>query len=310
MTPKERAVKALRLEQPEEVPTWELVFAPVKEAFGQEFMTCPEWDLLAAADREKAASHNALLYLKIAERYGHSIIMTVHEKTHGHGVMTARKIKSLAGEKYLVVRHGDATFGIPCGESMEQFFYDLFDRKEEMLAHAYARVEAALEANKVFIDAGVDGFALCSDYCYNSGPFLSPPMFREFIAGPLEKLVSGYRRTGCWVIKHTDGNIMPVIDQIVECGPHALHSLDPMAGVDIAEVKKLYGKKVCLMGNVDCSKLQTGTEEEVIRNCEYAMESGKPGGGYFFCTSNCVFPGLPLERYELMMEFYEKNKAY
>ena len=34
---------------------------------------------------------------------------------------------------------------------------------------------------------------------------------------------------GFYVIKHTDGNIMPILDQLVERKPHALHSLDPQA---------------------------------------------------------------------------------
>ncbi len=55
---------------------------------------------------------------------------------------------------------------------------------------------------------------------------------------------------GFFVIKHTDGNIMPIIDQLVEANPHAFHSLDPQAGVYIAEVGRLYGDKVCLIGNV------------------------------------------------------------
>lgn len=54
----------------------------------------------------------------------------------------------------------------------------------------------------------------------------------------LKKLIAGYRSMGFYVIKHTDGNIMPIIDQLVDTNPHALHSLDPQAGVDIAEIKK------------------------------------------------------------------------
>jgi len=53
---------------------------------------------------------------------------------------------------------------------------------------------------------------------------------------------------GFYTIKHTDGNIMPILDQLVQANPHALHSLDPQAGIDMAEVKRLCGKQVCLIG--------------------------------------------------------------
>ena len=46
--------------------------------------------------------------------------------------------------------------------------------------------------------------------------------------------------------------------------PHALHSLDPQGRVDIAEVKRRVGKQVCLIGNVSCAMLDTGTDEDVI----------------------------------------------
>ena len=149
---------------------------------------------------------------------------------------------------------------------------------------------------------GVDGFALCCDYCFNDGPFLSPTMFAEFVTPFLAELVAGYRQMGYYVIKHTDGQIMPILDQLVACRPHALHSLDPMAGVDIAEVKRLVGDRVCLIGNVNCALMQTGTDEEVRASAEYALRSGMPGGGSIFSTSNVAFKGLPLERYELIMQ--------
>ena len=310
MTPKERAITALSLKQPDEVPTWEAVFFATKEAFGEEFIPANNWAGLTPAERDAAAGHNARLYLKIAERYNYTIIFENFAATGDHSIAIAKKIRQTAGDRYLIVRHGDATYGIPDGRSMEEFFVSLFEKPDEMKERAAGMVRGALEGNKVFLDNGFDGFALCSDYCFNKGPFLSPRMFREFVTEYLQRLIAGYKKMGAWVIKHTDGNIMPILDQLVECEPHALHSLDPMAGVDIKEVKRLVGHKVCLMGNVDCSKMQTGTEAEVIASAEYAITSGKPGGGYFFSTSNCVFPGLPLARYELMMTVHEKYKKY
>ena len=112
------------------------------------------------------------------------------------------------------------------------------------------------------------------------------------------------------MIKHTDGNVMPIIGQLVGCRPHALHSLDPQAGVDIAEVKRKYGREICLIGNVNCGLLQTGTEEEVIESARYALRYGMPGGGYIFSTSNCVYPGMPLERYELMIDVWRREGVY
>jgi uroporphyrinogen decarboxylase len=97
---------------------------------------------------------------------------------------------------------------------------------------------------------------------------------------------------------------------LVETNPHALHSLDPQAGVDIAEVKQRIGERLCLIGNVNCSLLDTGSEEDVIQSTRYALQHGMPGGGYIFSTSNCIYTGMPLKMYELMLDVWQKEGNY
>jgi len=207
--------------------------------------------------------------------------------------------------------HGDATFGIPSGSDMVNFSCRLVDEPEKVKKEADDMVNNALEqAEKYAKHKGLDGFALCADYCLNTGPFLSPRQFSEFVTPYLCNLIKGYREMGFYTIKHTDGNIMPILDQLVQTKPHALHSLDPQAGVDIAEVKRLIGDKVCLIGNVNCALLQTGTDEQVMESARYALKNGMPGEGYIFSTSNCIYTGMPLKRYELMLDVWKKEGNY
>jgi uroporphyrinogen decarboxylase len=135
-------------------------------------------------------------------------------------------------------------------------------------------------------------------------------MFDEFVTPYLARLIAGYRDLGFYVIKHTDGNIMPILDALVSTRPHALHSLDPQGGVDLAEVKRRVGKQVCLIGNVNCGLLDTGTEEEVAASARYALRHGMPGGGYVFSTSNCVYTGMDLARYDLMLDVWRREGNY
>jgi uroporphyrinogen decarboxylase len=135
-------------------------------------------------------------------------------------------------------------------------------------------------------------------------------MFDEFVTPYLKRLVAGYREMGFYVIKHTDGNIMPILERLVEANPHALHSLDPQGGVDIAVLKQKVGDRVCLIGNVNCATLQTGTDDEVIESCRYALRHGMPGGGYVFGTSNCIYTGMSLERYALMQSVWRLEGNY
>jgi uroporphyrinogen-III decarboxylase len=56
------------------------------------------------------------------------------------------------------------------------------------------------------------------------------------------------------------------------------------------------------MGNVDCGLLDRGSNQQVTASTRYALRHGMPGGGYVFSTSNCICTGMPLERYELMLQ--------
>ena len=126
----------------------------------------------------------------------------------------------------------------------------------------------------------------------------------------LKELITGYHELGFYVIKHADGNIMPIIEDLVNCHLHAQHSLDPQGDADIANVKQRYGHRVALIGNVDCGLFDTGTDEEVIESAHYALQHGMPGGGYISSTSNCIYTSMRLSRYELILDIWRREGNY
>lgn len=99
--------------------------------------------------------------------------------------------------------------------------------------------------------------------------------------------------------------------KMADCKPDAIHSLDPQGGVSIPQVKKIIGNDIALVGNVNCGLLQTGTEEECRGDVMRALREGMATGrGYIFATSNCVYKGLGLDRYEMMMDLWRKYGNY
>ena len=318
MTPREKFICALEGRQPTgRVPHFELVFYLTMEAFGRvhpQQRHYSQWDQMSETERELHRRDIADLYVATARTYEHAGIF-YHApggwKDDADTVRTLERIREMSGMDYLLTMHGDATYSLPDGGHMMSFVGKIADRPQELKDAAERMVDQALARADTFRSAGVlDGFCLCSDYCFNDNPFLSPGMFDEFITPYLARLTAGYREMGYYVIKHTDGNIMPILDSLVSTNPHALHSLDPQGGVDIAEVKRLVGDRVCLIGNVSCAALQTGTEEEVVESIRYALKHGMPGGGYVFGTSNCVYTGLALERYEFMLKVWREEGEY
>ena len=315
MTPRDRFVAALeRRPVPGRVPHFELVFFLTMEAFGKvhpSHRQYRQWDQMAETERRLHRDEMADIYIATAERFEHdAIFLHQNPNTLDETMRLIDTVREKCGDRYFLMIHGDATFSVPGGDGLVEFSLRLADDPQGVKDEAQQMVDDALVRQEALAKhGGLDGLALCADYCFNVGPFLSPAQFAEFVAPYLTQLIAGQRELGFYVIKHTDGNIMPIIDQLVDANPHALHSLDPQGGVDIAEVKRRYGDRICLIGNVNCGLMDTGADEQVVESARYCLKHGAPGGGYIFSTSNCVYTGMRLERYELMLDVWRKEGA-
>jgi len=316
MTPRERFIAALeRRPLTGRVPHFELVFFLTMEAFGKvhpSHRSYHQWDQMRESERRLHREDMADLYIATAERYEHSAIF-LHPNPGSEDEVRrlVDVVRRRSGDKYFLMMHGDATFSIPSGTQMQEFAGRLADDPDALKAEAQKMVDDQVAlARRHRAHGGLDGFALCADYCFNTTPFLRPAVFAEFVTPYLKQLIAAYREMGFYAIKHTDGNIMPILDQLAECGPHALHSLDPQAGVDIAEVKRRVGDRLCLIGNVNCGLLDSGADEECVESARYALRHGMPGGGYIFSTSNCVYTGMRLKRYELILDVWRREGNY
>ena len=320
MTPREKFILALQGHQPPgRVPHFELVFYLTMEAFNRVHPLhrhFAQWDQMSPAERNLHIRDIADLYVATARNYYNSAIF-FHEPSGWKNQrldnvkMTLDSIREISGMDYFLMMHGDATYAIPDGENMVRFAHDIADHPQKLKDHAQHRVDETLQtAQSLQSHGALDGFALCSDYCFNDNPFLSPAMFDEFITPYLARLTTGLRDMGFYVIKHTDGNIMPILDSLISTRPHALHSLDPQAGIDIAHLKRLVGDQVCLIGNVNCGLMDTGSDAQVIESARYALRHGMPNGGYIFSTSNCIYTGMSLNRYQLILDTWRNEGNY
>ena len=317
MTGKERFIKALRHEPIKgHVPHFELVFYLTMETLGKvhpEHRNLHQWGQMSTREKELQLQDAASCFIDIAKRYDHSAIF-VHPPRYDMDLVKRllEIIRERTGDEYFLMMHGDPTFSIPNGDEMVAFTERMYDDEDGLKQGAARNTEHALEkaAQMASWSGLLDGFALCSDYCLNANPFFTNQQFADFVAPYLKQAIDGYRSLGFYSIKHTDGNIMPILDQLLDCGPDALHSLDPQGGVDLKHIKEYCGDKACLIGNVNCGSLQTGTEAEIREDVLRSLRDGMPGYGYVFSTSNCVYTGLELSRYELMHSLWREYGVY
>lgn len=323
MTPKERLTAAFNLQRPDKVPTFELEFQLEEEMYGRKFITDdikPEnLGKLSSAQRQRKMYELAEYMVSVYTDLEYSVIPAFgpHRKIlleDGRLPQETRwlhqYLTEMVEDEMMLGFEGDGTFAIPAGNDMYEFSYALVDDPDGMKEKAKRKAEAAIERNKQLRETGVEVLFFCADYCFNAGPFLSPRLFAEFVQPYLYRIIEEARKEGFYVVKHTDGNILPILDQIVECRPHAIHSLDPMAGMDIADIRDKVGDKVCLCGNVICSGLQTGTEQELIDSAVYCLTEGKKAPGYVYTTSNCPFAGSLPERYQIVQKVWRELRDY
>ena len=154
-------------------------------------------------------------------------------------------------------------------------------------------MDKVLETNMVIvrnaIRAGAEVIILGDDYAHNFGPLMSPAIFGEFIQPRLKKMIDMIHDEDAYCIKHTDGNIYPLLDMIVSAGPDAVNPFEPVAGMELKRVKELIGDRVCLAGNIDCGQLLPhGSEEDVRQAVRQAIADAADGGGYIVTSSNSI----------------------
>lgn len=167
------------------------------------------------------------------------------------------------------------------------------------------------EVGKQFIEEGAEVLFIFEDYAYKHGPFLHPKLWRKLVFPRLKEVVDAFHKRGALVLVHSDGNILPLMDMIVEAGVDGVHSLEPAAGIDLAYVKEKWGDKLCLIGNIDVGNLLPyGSEEEVVREVKRAIRSAAPGGGYILSTCSAVTDMCKPENYSAMLSAGRKYGKY
>ena len=174
---------------------------------------------------------------------------------------------------------------------------DLVDRLASLIRDYYLRYI------RNCIEVGAEIIFISGDYATTKWPMLSNEHFAKHVIPVLKALVDEAKNRGAYVLKHTDGNIMPIIDMILDTGIHGLHPIDPNAGMDLGEIKKKYGHRICLVGNVDCAYTLTwGTIEEVREDVKRCIRQAARGGGYICMSSNSIHSAVKPENYVEMVK--------
>ena len=186
-----------------------------------------------------------------------------------------------AGLEHLLVRiYRDRTF---CLELLK-------------LVTKFNRVQA-----RTLAELGVDVIIIGDDMADSHGPLIRPRDLKEIMFPFLAEEIDEVKRTGTPVMLHSDGNTMPIFEDIVGLGIDGYQAIEPDAGMDIAYLKERYGERLCLLGNVDCGNTLThGSCSQATAEARRVIDSAARGGGLILGSSNSIHDGVKLENFLAM----------
>ena len=293
MTPKESLQTILDGGSPDVPPHWELVYQIEDKVFGL--------DRPGTRDEAGEIKLNIELMTRLVETYNWAAVYPV-----AFALESIRELKRELGSRALVAAYEwDGVFWMPPGDEFVDFSVMMFERPNELHRQARRKCDRAKGWLQQMADAGADFFVLAHDFGFNAGPFISPEHFSQFITPYLTEIVQSIHDAGLKAILHSDGDLRLLLDQLYSTGLDGYQSVDPQGSMDIKAVREQYPDWI-LMGNVKSSMMQDTVEEEIRESVRYCMRYGGVGNRYILSTSNCIFAGMPVESYEIMLDEYQR----
>ena len=185
---------------------------------------------------------------------------------------------------------------------LAEFSFALYER-EAFVAHLFAQLgRLAVEICEAILSyETVKAFWFSDDLAYRTGFLVSPAIYRQHLFPWLKQIGNLCQKANVPFLFHSDGVLWNIMEDLLDCGICALHPIEPLA-MDIREVKRRYGDRLCLIGNVDVDVLSRGAPEQVRMEVRTLLHDVGPGGGYCLGSGNTIPNYVRLDNYRAMLE--------
>jgi uroporphyrinogen decarboxylase len=195
---------------------------------------------------------------------------------------------------------------------MTQSFIDLMANKD--IAHKIMdmSVDYHLKLGFKLIERGVDFLWLADDLAGEHSMMMSPEIFREMVKPKLGYMVDQLKKKNknIKVAFHSDGNIEPVIDDLVEIGLDLLNPIQPES-INPAYIKKRFGNEIALWGTISTQRtLPFGSPEDVEREVRERIKTCGPKGGFLLAPTHNIQLDVPFENIDAFYNAVKKYRDY
>jgi uroporphyrinogen decarboxylase len=194
---------------------------------------------------------------------------------------------------------------------MDTFSYLFYDDPDALDGILTGVTDFSIAAFKIMAEEGADALLFSDDYGSTTAPLFSQEHFRRFFAPQIRRMVEAAKGFGIPLIMHSDGYIHPFVEDSVNLGIGGLHPIERAAGMNLADIKQKYGKKICIFGNVDNKELLIkGSPSEVEAQVKECVKIAGPGGGYCLASDHSVHDDIPNRNVFALYEAGRKYGAY
>jgi len=188
-------------------------------------------------------------------------------------------------------------------------FEDLIINKE--IAHKIMDISADyhLKLGYRLIEKGVDMLWLADDVGSERSMLISPEVFREFLKPKLGYMIDEFKKKNreIKIAWHSDGYIIPILDDLVEIGLDILNPIQPES-MDPAYIKKRYGDNLCLWGTISTQHtFPFGKPGDVVNEVISRIRDCAPSGGFLIGPTHNIQLDVPEEN---LLAFYQTVKKY
>ena len=212
-------------------------------------------------------------------------------------------VRELGDTHFIIARTPlDGTYPWEQTVGMESFLMKMITDPEFVEKAVSVYVNRSIAYIKAMLAAGADAVMTTDDYSDNRGPIMGAELFRRFVLPGIERQCKVIHELGGYFVKHTDGNLWEVLDDLVDIGIDGWHGIQRNIGMDMARLKKRYGRRLCLFGGVNAETLIGGTPQAAQEEVRTAIAQAGKGGGLVLTCSNVVAPGASLEVYRAMRQ--------
>ena len=197
----------------------------------------------------------------------------------------------------------------------EQIFMDFIQNPEFVTALFEKLLEVNIAGTHRFLDAAgqyIQVFRTADDLAAQNGLLMSPKMYRKFIKPVQAKYFEFVKsHTDAKMLYHSDGNVVPLIDDLIEIGIDGINPVQPSAMGDLAEVKAQYGDKVTFWGAIDTHRvLPYGSPADVAAEVRQRIRELGTGGGYVLSSVHSILVDVPPENVLAMADAAREFGVY